>query len=98
MLRITNKLSGITLCLLAVTSVASGQTNLTAKAGTATPSQPVSAAAETDRTRDGLVGPVRRLRTTSRATRSRISTSLSLVRPLREKKFTSTTKREISAR
>ena len=62
MLRITNRLSGITLCLLVLTSAASAQTNLTAKAGT-TPAQPVNAPAETDRTRDGLVGPVRRIRT-----------------------------------
>jgi len=35
---------------------------MTAKAGT-TPGQPVSAPVESDRTRDGLVGPVRRVRT-----------------------------------
>ena len=62
MLRITNRLCGITLCLLVLASAPSAQTNLTAKAGT-TPAQPVNAPVETDRTRDGLVGPVRRVRT-----------------------------------
>jgi TonB family protein len=62
MLRITNRLTGIALCLLVLTSAASAQSNLTAKAGT-TSVQPISAAAETDRTRDGLVGPVRRVKT-----------------------------------
>ncbi|HEY6804144.1 MAG TPA: TonB family protein [Pyrinomonadaceae bacterium] len=58
----TNRLFGTALCLLVLTSAASAQSNLTAKAGN-TPAQPVSAPTETDRTRDGLVGPVRRVRT-----------------------------------
>jgi TonB family protein len=62
MLRITNRLCGITLCLLVLTSAPSAQTNLTAKAGN-TPAQPVNAPVESDRTRDGLTGPVRRVRT-----------------------------------
>src|SRR5215813_81420 len=60
MLRMKNRLFRISLCLMALSLTASAQTNLTAKAGA--PSQPV-AAAESDRTRDGLVGPVRRVRT-----------------------------------
>jgi TonB family protein len=60
MLRMTNRLCGIALCVLVFTVTASAQTNLTAKAGR--PSQPV-VVVETDRTRDGLVGPVRRVRT-----------------------------------
>jgi len=47
------------LCLLFVSSTAFGQSNLSARATNA-PSQP---ATETDRLRDGLVGPVRRVRT-----------------------------------
>ena len=60
MLRMTNPLFGLTLCLIALVLTVSAQNNLTAKAGA--PSQPV-AAVESDRTRDGLVGPVRRVRT-----------------------------------
>ena len=52
-------LSRAVLCLLFVSSTAFAQSNLSAKA-TNTPAQPV---AETDRLRDGLVGPVRRVRT-----------------------------------
>jgi len=48
-------------CLLVLTVGVSGQSNLTARAGS-TPG-PVAAAVESDRTRDGLVGPVRRVRT-----------------------------------
>jgi TonB family protein len=59
MYRITNRLSGVTLCLFVLVSAASAQTNLTAKA--AAPSQPPRV--ESDRSRDGLVGPVRRVRT-----------------------------------
>ena len=59
MLRITNRLFGTTLCLLVLTSAPSAQTNLTAKAG----SSPARGTIETDRTRDGLSGPVRRVRT-----------------------------------
>src|SRR5215204_2194926 len=61
MLRISNRLCGITLCLLVLTSALSAQTDLTAKAGST--SAPVNAPVESDRTRDGLVGPVRRVRT-----------------------------------
>jgi TonB family protein len=60
MLRITNQLAGIALCLLVLTSAVSAQSNLTAKAGSASAA---SAPAESDRTRDGLMGPVRRVRT-----------------------------------
>ena len=56
------RLYGIALCLLLLTTAMSAQTNLTARAGT-TLGQPVSATAETDRIRDGLMGPVRRVRT-----------------------------------
>jgi len=61
MLRLISKFCHTTLCLLALCVIASSQSNLTAKAG----SQPVSNAnvVETDRSRDGLVGPVRRVRT-----------------------------------
>jgi len=60
MLRMPNLFCGIALCLTSLSLTVSAQTNLTAKAGI--PTQPV-AAVETDRTRDGLVGPVRRVRT-----------------------------------
>ena len=61
MLRTWIRFSCFMLCLLVVTAVgASAQTNLTAKAGSA---PAVTAPAETDRSRDGLVGPVRRVRT-----------------------------------
>src|ERR1043166_5040433 len=60
MFRMLNLLCGIALCLTSLSVTVSAQTNLTAKAGV--PTQPVSAV-ETDRTRDGLVGPVRRVRT-----------------------------------
>jgi TonB family protein len=59
MSRIVTKISLISICFLAVSSVASGQTNTTARAGNV-PAQPVS---ESDRGRDGLIGPVRRVRT-----------------------------------
>jgi TonB family protein len=62
MLRITNGLCGIALCLLVLTVSVSAQSNLTARARN-TPGQPVNAPVESDRTRDGLVGPVRRVRT-----------------------------------
>jgi TonB family protein len=48
------------LCLVVFGVAVSAQTNLTAKAGT-TPA--VNAPVESDRSRDGLVGPVRRVRT-----------------------------------
>jgi periplasmic protein TonB len=59
---ITKRISLIAPCLLVFTASVSAQTNLTAKAGAAT-APAVSAAAESDRTRDGLTGPVRRVRT-----------------------------------
>lgn len=55
-----NRLSYITLCLLLLAASASAQTNATAKAGNA---PAVSAPVESDRSRDGLIGPVRRVRT-----------------------------------
>ena len=48
-------------CLLVLTLGVSGQSNLTARAGN-TPGS-VGSSVESDRTRDGLVGPVRRVRT-----------------------------------
>jgi TonB family protein len=62
MRRIAYVLSGFVVCLLVLSSAVSAQSNLTAKVGSS-PTQPVSAPAESDRTRDGLVGPVRRVRT-----------------------------------
>jgi protein TonB len=50
------------LVALAVSGSVHGQTSLSAKNSGAQP-QPVSATAESDRTRDGLTGPVRRVRT-----------------------------------
>ena len=62
MSRIVNRLSVIALCLLVLSASARAQTNLTtAKARTA--ANPLNAPAESDRMRDGLVGPVRRVRT-----------------------------------
>lgn len=56
------RISLIAPCLLVLTTAVSAQSNLTAKAGSAAaPAVPV--AAETDRSRDGLTGPVRRVRT-----------------------------------
>lgn len=49
-------------CLLLMTATVSAQSNLTAKAGGAA-APAVAVPAETDRTRDGLVGPVRRVKT-----------------------------------
>ena len=60
MFRMFNSLCLITLCLMGLSAAASAQTNLTAKAGSAPATAPV---AETDRSRDGLIGPVRRVRT-----------------------------------
>jgi len=45
---------------MGLSAAASAQTNLTAKAGSAPATAPV---VETDRSRDGLIGPVRRVRT-----------------------------------
>lgn len=50
------------LSILALTAAVSAQNNLTAKANSIQP-QPVSAAVESDRMKDGLAGPVRRVRT-----------------------------------
>jgi TonB family protein len=55
-----NRLCLITLCLMGLSAAASAQTNLTAKAGSAPATAP---AVESDRSRDGLIGPVRRVRT-----------------------------------
>jgi protein TonB len=54
------RLSFFMLCLLVFGAAASAQTNLTAKAGSA---PAVNDPDESDRSRDGLVGPVRRVRT-----------------------------------
>jgi protein TonB len=50
------------LLVLAINVVSSAQSNLTAKASGFQP-QPVATAVESDRVKDGLVGPVRRVRT-----------------------------------
>ena len=60
MFRMPNRLSYITLALLLFAAPASAQTNVTAKAGTV---PAVNAPVESDRSRDGLIGPVRRVRT-----------------------------------
>ena len=60
MLRMSIRLSCFMLSLLVAASAASAQTNVTAKAGNA---PAVAAPVETDRSRDGLTGPVRRVRT-----------------------------------
>jgi TonB family protein len=57
----TNRFCGITLCLFVLALTVSAQSNMTAKVGSS-PAQPVNAV-ESDRTRDGLTGPVRRVRT-----------------------------------
>src|SRR4051794_37412025 len=59
MARMSNRLCFITLCLLVLSSAASAQSTLTAKAGSAPATAPV---VESDRSRDGLIGPVRRVR------------------------------------
>src|SRR5258705_5985021 len=56
------RFSSTVFALLAFSSAISAQTSLTAKARGVQP-QPVTAVAESDRSRDGLVGPVRRVRT-----------------------------------
>jgi len=61
MLRMINRFCGLTLCLLVVAEAVIAQSNVTAKARSI-PAQPVNAV-ESDRTKDGLVGPVRRVRT-----------------------------------
>jgi len=50
----------IILCLTVLSVAANAQSNLTAKAGNASATRP---AVESDRSRDGLIGPVRRVRT-----------------------------------
>jgi len=60
MSRMLNRFCLVTLCLMVVSAVASAQNPLTAKAGSA---PAVSPAVESDRSRDGLTGPVRRVRT-----------------------------------
>ena len=60
MFRMFNRSCLITLCLMGLSAAASAQTNLTAKAGSAPATTP---AVESDRSRDGLIGPVRRVRT-----------------------------------
>jgi protein TonB len=60
MFRMSNRLSYITLALLLFAAPASAQTNVTAKAGNA---PAVNTTVESDRSRDGLIGPVRRVRT-----------------------------------
>src|SRR5882724_12047515 len=56
------RFSSTVFALVAFSSVISAQRSLTAKAGHVQP-QPVTSVAESDRSRDGLVGPVRRVRT-----------------------------------
>jgi TonB family protein len=60
MFRMPNRLSYLTLALLLFAAPASAQTNATAKARNA---PAVNAPVESDRSRDGLIGPVRRVRT-----------------------------------
>src|SRR5215467_11538470 len=60
MFGLTNKITLAAFCLLALGGTLSAQTAATAKNGNA-PVQPPRV--ETDRMRDGLIGPVRRVRT-----------------------------------
>ena len=60
MSRMLNRFCLVTLGLMVLSAAASAQTNLTAKAASAPATAPV---VETDRSRDGLIGPVRRVRT-----------------------------------
>ena len=60
MSRMLKRLSLITLCLMVLATAISAQTNLSAKAGNA---PAVTPPVESDRSRDGLIGPVRRVRT-----------------------------------
>lgn len=60
MLRMLKRLCLVTLCLSVLGATASAQSGLTAKAGSA---PAVTPAVESDRSRDGLIGPVRRVRT-----------------------------------
>ena len=60
MFRMSNRFCLLTLGLMVLSSAAFAQTPVTAKAGTAPAAAPV---VESDRSRDGLTGPVRRVRT-----------------------------------
>ncbi len=60
MSRMSNRFWLVTLCLLVLSTAANAQSNATAKAGNAPAVTPV---VESDRSRDGLIGPVRRVRT-----------------------------------
>lgn len=60
MSRLPNRFCLVTLCLLVLSAPATAQTPATAKAGNAPAAAP---AVESDRSRDGLIGPVRRVRT-----------------------------------
>ena len=60
MFRMFNRLCLVTLSLMLLSGAASAQSGVTAKAGSAPATAPV---VETDRSRDGLIGPVRRVRT-----------------------------------
>jgi len=59
MFRTVTKIGLISLCILTLSPIVTAQSNATARAGNV-PAQPVS---ESDRSRDGLIGPVRRVRT-----------------------------------
>ena len=56
------RLPRIAVCLVFLTTAATAQPSLSAK-DRITAGQPTNATAESDRTRDGLIGPVRRIRT-----------------------------------
>ena len=60
MSRMLTRFCLVTLCLMVLSAAASAQSNLTAKAANAPAGSP---AVESDRSRDGLTGPVRRVRT-----------------------------------
>lgn len=59
MSRMPKRFCLVLLCLMALSAAVSAQTPLTAKAGSTT----AAPAVESDRSRDGLIGPVRRVRT-----------------------------------
>ncbi len=59
MSRMPKRFCLVTLCLMVLSAAASAQSPLTAKAG----STSAAPAVESDRSRDGLIGPVRRVRT-----------------------------------
>lgn len=60
MSRMLNRFGLVTVCLMCFSVSASAQSPVTAKAGSASAAAP---AIESDRSRDGLIGPVRRVRT-----------------------------------